>query len=40
MAVGDAIKADHYFSVLAGTDVQPRREFIEAHALEVRNLDV
>jgi len=40
VAVGDAIKADHYFSVLAGTDVQPRREFIEVHALEVRNLDV
>ncbi|MEK7359875.1 MAG: DNA topoisomerase (ATP-hydrolyzing) subunit B [Planctomycetota bacterium] len=38
--VEDAIKADSIFSTLAGKDVQRRREFIEKHALEVRNLDV
>ena len=40
VTVGDGIKADNYFSILAGTDVKQRREFIEMHALEVRNLDV
>ncbi|BBO15712.1 DNA topoisomerase (ATP-hydrolyzing) subunit B [Candidatus Brocadia pituitae] len=38
--VEDAAKADSIFSTLAGKDVQRRREFIEKHALEVRNLDV
>jgi len=38
--VEDAAKADAIFSTLAGKDVQRRREFIEKHALEVRNLDV
>lgn len=36
----DAIKADEMFSILMGAGVGPRREFIERHALEVRNLDV
>ncbi|MEK7699612.1 MAG: DNA gyrase subunit B, partial [Planctomycetota bacterium] len=38
--VEDAVKADAIFSTLAGKDVQRRREFIEKHALEVRNLDI
>lgn len=38
--IEDAAKADTIFSILAGKDVQKRREFIEKHALEVRNLDV
>lgn len=38
--VEDAAKADAIFSTLAGKDVQRRREFIEKHALEVRNLDI
>ena len=38
--VEQASEADHMFSVLMGSSVQPRREFIETHALEVRNLDV
>jgi len=38
--VEQASEADHMFSVLMGSSVQPRREFIEKHALEVRNLDV
>lgn len=36
----DAVKADEMFTVLMGDVVQPRREFIEAHAREVRNLDI
>jgi DNA gyrase subunit B len=36
----DAIKADEYFSILMGTDVESRRKFIQEHALEVKNLDV
>ncbi|MEK7241167.1 MAG: DNA gyrase subunit B, partial [Planctomycetota bacterium] len=38
--VEDAYKADQIFSVLAGKDVQRRREYIEKHALEVRRLDI
>jgi DNA gyrase subunit B len=38
--IEDAAEAEHIFSVLMGTGVEPRREFIERHALEVRNLDV
>jgi len=36
----DSIKADEMFRILMGDKVEPRREFIERHALEVRNLDV
>lgn len=36
----DAIKADEIFTILMGDKVKPRREFIEAHAKEVTNLDV
>ena len=38
--VEDAVSAEEYFSILMGDKVEPRREFIEAHAKEVRNLDV
>ena len=36
----DAGAADEMFRVLMGDKVEPRREFIQKHALDVRNLDV
>jgi DNA gyrase subunit B len=36
----DAMKADEIFTILMGDKVEPRREFIETHAKEVRVLDI
>jgi DNA gyrase subunit B len=40
VSMRDAGAADDMFRILMGDKVEPRREFIEKHALEVRNLDV
>ncbi|MDD2777394.1 MAG: toprim domain-containing protein, partial [Methanocellales archaeon] len=36
----DSVEADRIFTILMGDLVEPRREFIQAHAKEVRVLDV
>jgi DNA gyrase subunit B len=38
--LSDLAAADQMFTVLMGEGVETRREFIERHALEVRNLDI
>jgi len=40
VAIEDALLADEMFTILMGSEVEPRRKFIEEHALEVKNLDV
>ncbi len=40
VTIEDAVVADDIFTILMGEAVQPRREFIEAHAQKVLNLDV
>jgi len=36
----DTVEAERMFTTLMGEAVEPRKQFIEAHALEVKNLDV
>ena len=38
--IEDAVEANDIFSTLMGDEVEPRRKFIEDHALTVKNLDV
>jgi DNA gyrase subunit B len=40
VTLSEAAEAERLFSILMGEDVERRRQFIEDHALEVKNLDV
>ena len=38
--IEDGIEADKIFTILMGTEVEARRDFIEKNSLEVKNLDI
>jgi len=38
--IDDAQEADHIFDTLMGSDVAPRKKFIQVHAKQVKNLDI
>ncbi len=40
VSIEDAIKADEIVEMLMGEDVPPRKSFIQAHAAQVKNLDI
>ncbi|MFN2283792.1 MAG: DNA topoisomerase (ATP-hydrolyzing) subunit B [Anaerolineae bacterium] len=40
VTIEDAAEADQVFSMLMGSEVPPRRRFIQSHAREVQNLDI
>lgn len=40
VTIGDTVEADRIFTILMGGEAEPRREFIQAHAHEVKNLDI
>ena len=40
ISIEDAAAADRMFAILMGDNVEQRRQFIESHAVEVKNLDI
>ncbi|MCM8758834.1 MAG: DNA topoisomerase (ATP-hydrolyzing) subunit B [Candidatus Omnitrophica bacterium] len=40
VSLEDAAKAEEIFTILMGEQVEPRKQFIQAYALEARNIDI
>ena len=40
VSLNDVVEADRIFTILMGSEVEPRRKFIQENAFNVRNLDV
>ncbi|HPA45499.1 MAG TPA: hypothetical protein PLG59_13145 [bacterium] len=40
VSLEDAVEAENIFTILMGDQVEPRREFIQNHAPEVRFIDI
>ncbi len=40
VTIRDADEAERMFTTLMGEKIEPRREFIQTHALEVQELDI
>ncbi len=40
VTIEDAREADKIFDILMGTEVAPRKKFIQTHAKKVKNLDI
>jgi len=40
VSIEDAERADHIFQTLMGSEVAPRKKFIQTHAKKVKNLDI
>ena len=40
VTVDDADEANRLFNILMGDNVEPRKQFIQAHAASVQNLDI
>ena len=40
VTIEDQVKADEIFTIMMGSQVEPRREYIEKHALDARSLDI
>ena len=40
VSIEDSVQADEIFTILMGSQVEPRKDFIVKHALEARNIDI